>query len=77
MRMTETMHVLNYLHTEGECTLGELVEATDIPTNRVLAALGVLVRAQDAVQTRHDGGVHYSATYAGHSKAGTWQTTRG
>ncbi|MGW3860670.1 hypothetical protein ACWEDZ_04210 [Streptomyces sp. NPDC005047] len=70
--MTETMRVLKCLREKGECTLLQVVDATDIPAGRTIAALGALTRSQDAVKTQRDGFARFTITNAGREKVESW-----
>ena len=72
MRMTVTMQVLKLLTDKGECTLGQVVDATEIPIARVVASLGTLARAQEVSRIPAEGGARYAATAKGSGKVASW-----
>lgn len=66
--MTETMRVLKFLRDQGECTLLQVVDGTDIPSGRAIAWLNALVRTQDAVKARRDHFDRFTITEAGRDR---------
>lgn len=74
MGMTETQQVLRLLRDEGACTVDEVVSLTGIPTGRVVAVLGSLQRAGNALKYRRDEGTCYSPTEAGRDHVARWET---
>ncbi|WNI17655.1 hypothetical protein [Actinacidiphila sp. ITFR-21] len=70
--MTEKMRALRALFDAGECTVLEIVDATDIPSGRAFAALQALLRDQHAVSAPRDGHARYTITEAGRDHVNAW-----
>lgn len=73
--MTEKMRALHALSITGECTLFDIVDATDIPSGRAFAALQALLRERHAVSVTRDGHARYTATDAGRAHVDSWALT--
>ncbi len=75
MGMTETQQVLVLLRDDGACTVDEVVSLTGIPVGRVVAALGALQRAGNALKDRRADGTWYTPTEAGRDLVASWEAS--
>ncbi|MFC9505439.1 hypothetical protein [Streptomyces sp. NPDC057002] len=71
--MTETMRVLKCLRDNEHCTLAQVAATTEIPTGRVFAALGALVRNRQAARVPREGLQRYTVTEAGRTQVESWE----
>ncbi|WP_274032581.1 hypothetical protein [Streptomyces sp. MMBL 11-1] len=70
--MTEKMQVLRWLHDQGEATLLQVVDGTNIPAGRAIAHLNALTRAQHTAKARRDRFDRYTITEAGREEVESW-----
>lgn len=74
--MTESEKVLECLNTRGECTLLQVVDATNIQADRVFSCLHSLVHTEDVVKSRRDHFDRFTITESGRARVEDWNLLR-